>query len=213
MGYRLIPVCGLGCGVLMRSFSRNFRAWSLNYWKMLTPSLFKVKRCFSFGSRSNYVCSPDVTGKHLSTELIANHLYAPSYISMSSALRYYGLIPENVYVIQSMTLKHSRDFNTTLGRFEYTHISQKAFSIGVTSIIKDNYAFVMATPEKALCDLIANSPSVNLRYLKDAEIYLEEDIRMDLDNFRQMDIAIFEEYANVGKKAESIKTLLKLLRK
>lgn len=132
---------------------------------------------------------------------------------MSSALRYYGLIPENVYVIQSMTLKHSRDFNTTLGRFEYTHISQKAFSIGVTSIIKDNYAFVMATPEKALCDLIANSPSVNLRYLKDAEIYLEEDIRMDLDNFRQMDIAIFEEYANVGKKAESIKTLLKLLRK
>ena len=67
--------------------------------------------------------------------------------------------------------------------------------------------------KKALCDLIANSPSVNLRYLKDAEIYLEEDIRMDLDNFRQMDIAIFEEYANVGKKAESIKTLLKLLRK
>ena len=48
-----------------------------------------------------YVCNPEITGKILSTELIANHLYAPSYVSMSSALRYYGLIPEEVYTKQS----------------------------------------------------------------------------------------------------------------
>ncbi len=76
-----------------------------------------------------YVCSPEVTGIALSTELIANHLYAPSYVSMSSALRYYGLIPEAVYVIQSMTLKHSRDFDTSIGRFEYTYISKDAFPL------------------------------------------------------------------------------------
>lgn len=46
---------------------------------------------------------------------------------------------------------------------------------------------MMATPEKALCDLIANSPKVNLHYLKDAEIYLEEDIRMKREDFMQMD--------------------------
>lgn len=163
--------------------------------------------------RGIYVCSPDVTGKTLSTELIANHLYAPSYVSMSSALRYYGLIPEAVYIKQSMTLKHSKDFDTQLGRFEYTHISKNAFSVGLTSIRKDDYAFVMATPEKALCDLIANSPQVNLRYLKDAEIYLEEDIRMELEDFRQMNAEIFEGYIKVGKKAESIRTLLKLIKK
>ena len=71
----------------------------------------------------------------------------------------------------------------------------------------------MATPEKALCDLIANSPKVNLRYLKDAEIYLEEDIRMEREDFMQMDAGIFEEYIKVGKKADSIRTLLKLLKK
>lgn len=163
--------------------------------------------------RGFYVCNPEITGKILSTELIANHLYAPSYVSMSSALRYYGLIPEAVYTKQSMTLKHSKDFDTQLGRFEYTHISKKAFSIGLTSIKKDDYAFVMATPEKALCDLIANSPRVNLRYLKDAEIYLEEDIRMELEDFVQMNAEIFEEYISVGKKADSIRTLLKLLKK
>ncbi len=163
--------------------------------------------------RGLYVCSPEITGKILSTELIANHLYAPSYVSMSSALRYYGLIPEAVYTKQSMTLKQAKEFDTQLGRFEYTHISKNAFSVGLTSIRKNDYAFVMAKPEKALCDLIANSPQVNLRYLKDAEIYLEEDIRMEPDDFRQMDAEVFEEYIKVGKKADSIRTLLKLLKK
>ena len=44
--------------------------------------------------RGLYVVNPEHSGKTLSNELIANHLYAPSYISMSTALRYYGLIPE-----------------------------------------------------------------------------------------------------------------------
>lgn len=160
-----------------------------------------------------YVCNPDITGKTLSTELIANHLYTPSYISKSSALRYYGLIPEQVYVMQSMTLKHSRDFETPVGRYEYTCITKDSFSVGLTSIRKTEYAFVIATPEKALCDLIANSPGVNLRYPKEAVLYLEEDIRMDLSDFKQMNPAILEAYTEVGKKADSIRTLLKLLKR
>ena len=162
-----------------------------------------------------YVCSPEVTGKMLSTELIANHLYAPSYVSMSTALRYYGLIPEAVYVTQSMTLKHTRSFDTSLGRFEYTGISKQAFSVGLTyvSMYKDNYAFLIASPEKALCDLIAASPQVNLRYLKDVRTYLEDDIRLDIEAFMQMDARIFEEYIKVGKKSESIRTVLKYLKR
>ena len=108
---------------------------------------------------------------------------------------------------------NAKNFDTPFGRFEYTHISKAAFSVGLTSIKKDGYAFVMATPEKALCDLIANSSKVNLRYLKDAEIYLEEDIRMEREDFMQMDARLFGEYIKVGKKADSIRTLLKLLKK
>ena len=105
-----------------------------------------------------YVCSPEITGKTLSTELIANHLYAPSYVSMSSALRYYGLIPEEVYTKQSMTLKYAKNFDTPFGRFEYTHISKAAFPVGLTSIKKDGYAFarfiwrrIYGWNEKILC--------------------------------------------------------------
>ena len=160
-----------------------------------------------------YVVDPSVSRVALSTELIANHIYAPSYVSMSSALRYYGLIPETVYTIQSMTIKHSRSFETPIGRFDYTFMNREAFHIGITSINKQSYAFLMATPEKALCDLIANSPQVNLRYAKDVEVYLEEYIRMDIDDFRNMDISIFEHYAEVGKKAGSIQSLIKYLKK
>ena len=68
------------------------------------------------------------------------------------------------------------------------NMSRESFSIGITSINMQSYAFLMATPEKALCDLIAN----NLRYLKDVENYLQEDIRMEMDDFRNMDISIFD---------------------
>ena len=112
-----------------------------------------------------------------------------------------------------MTLKHSRSFDTPIGRFVYQMISRVAFAVGITYINKQNYSFLIATPEKALCDLIANSPKVNLRYLKDVETYLEEDIRLDIDDFKKMDVTIFENYAQVGKKAPSIKTLINYLKK
>jgi predicted transcriptional regulator of viral defense system len=163
--------------------------------------------------RGLYVVNPEVSRVPLSLELIANHLYAPSYVSMSSALRYYGLIPETVYTVQSMTVKHSRSFDTPVGHFDYSSINREAFHVGVTIIDKQTYTFLMASPEKALCDLIANSPKVNLRYIKDVERYLEEDIRLDMDVFLKMDASVFEQYIEVGKKASSIQTLLKYLRK
>lgn len=160
-----------------------------------------------------YVASPEVSKMPLSLELIANQLYAPSYVSMSSALRHYGLIPEAVYTMQSMTVKHSRSFDTPVGHFEYTYINRDAFHIGVTIIDRQTYTFLMASPEKALCDLIANSPKVNLRYFKDVERYLEEDIRLDMDDFLKMDASVFEHYAEAGKKASSIQTLLRYLKR
>ena len=160
-----------------------------------------------------YVVSPTVTRVPLSPELIANHVYAPSYVSMHSALRYYGLIPEAVYSVQSMTVKHTRCFDTPLGRFDYTCVSRDAFPIGVTIVNKQTYTFLMATPEKALCDLIACAPKVNLRYLKDVERFLCEDLRMDMDDFLNMDVSVFERYAEVGRKATSIQTIIKYLKK
>ena len=161
--------------------------------------------------RGLYVVSQEITHKPLSQELIANQLYMPSYISCLSALRFYGLTPEAVYQTQSMTIKHTRTFETPIGVFAYSNVAREVFPVGVTNITRNGYSFVIATPEKALCDLIATSPQVNLRYLPDAQRYLEEDIRLDMDAFHKMNPDIFREYAHVGKKKTSIQTLIKLL--
>lgn len=164
--------------------------------------------------RDLYVCSEKVSGKVLSLELIANRLLNPSYVSMSTALRYYGLIPESVYLIQSVTIKESREYETPVGRFVFTHIKRDAFNIGISNIEENGYSFLIASPEKALCDLIAYTPSLQLRYRKDALLYLERDIRLDMDTFFRFNPDIFRQYIAVGgKKATSVNTILTLLTK
>ena len=147
----------------------------------------------------------------LSKELIANHVFAPSYVSMQTALRHYGFIPKSVYVTQSMTVKPSLDFDTPLGHFGYTHIAREAFGIGLRIEQTPHAAFTIATPEKALCDLIANTFGLTLRYIKDVERYLEEDIRFDVDAIQNFDVQLLSDYTSVGKKADSIKALIKFL--
>lgn len=162
--------------------------------------------------RNLFVVAPDETGIPLSFGLIANHLLAPSYISMHTALRYYGLIPEAVYTTQSMTFKAAKSFNTPVGNFCYYHISRETYPIGITQIKETNTIYIMATPEKALCDLIANLPGINLRYKKEALEFLEENLRFDMEKFYQFNPDIFAKYAQKGKKTTSILTILKLLK-
>lgn len=161
--------------------------------------------------RGLYVVSPEVSGIRISTELAANHIYSPSYISMLSALRWYGLIPERVATIQSMTVKHSRDFINQLGSFEYTYIEKEVFSIGLRNETFDGASFIIASPEKALCDLIANTPGVNLRYLSETQSYLQDDLRLDMDAFMNFDLKVLRHYAGCGKKGSSINTIIRLL--
>ena len=161
--------------------------------------------------RGLYVARPEEGAERLSLGLIANHLYAPSYVSMYSALRYYGLIPESVYVMQSVTLKHSRDFDTPLGLFSYRCMPSATFSLGLTQAHEGTAVFVVATPEKALCDLVACMPRLNIRYQVEARRFLEEDLRLDMDAFSRFDPTILEEYAREGKKSSSVISILRLL--
>src|SRR3989338_6477780 len=52
--------------------------------------------------RNNFYMLKDSNPSHY---FIANKLYQPSYISLESALSYYGIIPETVYCITSVTAK------------------------------------------------------------------------------------------------------------
>ena len=161
--------------------------------------------------RGLYVVNPEWSGQRICTELVANHLYTPSYVSMHTALRWYGLIPERVSLVQSMTLKHSRMFENSLGTFSYTCVDRKYFPIGLRQEEVEGLFFVIASPEKALCDLVCSTAGINLRYKKEAEAFLEQDLRLDMDAFDHFDASVFQQCAAAGKKTQTIMTLLKLL--
>lgn len=163
--------------------------------------------------RGLYVASPEFSDKLLSLNLIANHLYGPSYVSCQSALAYYGLIPERVYGVTSMTMEHSRKFTNSLGTFDYIRCEQDVFAIGLDMQRESDVSFVIATPEKALCDLIATTPGLNLRYTNEILTWLEDDIRFDMDEFFKLNVSVLEEYAKVGKKSTMITKLIKIIQR
>ena len=162
--------------------------------------------------RGLYVVSPKISGKLLSIELIANHIYGPSYVSMESALRYYGLIPEKTYNIDSMTIKRSRKFDNSIARFKYTYCPSSYYAIGVNQVAKEDVSFLIASPEKALCDVIIYTPQLRLRSVIALQEYLREDLRLDMDTFFKMKISIFEQCALHNKKSEGLSNIIKLLR-
>ena len=159
-----------------------------------------------------YVVSPDVTGELLSVELIANHLYGPSYVSMESALRYYGLIPEKVFIVRSATTNRSRKFGNSIASFQYVSVREDYYSIGINQKMVDNkYTFLIASPEKALCDLIVTTPHINFQSVKAVETYLEDYLRLDMPAFLAMDKGIIEQCTATGKKKKALELILKLL--
>ena len=161
--------------------------------------------------RGLYVVSPQESGVLLSLHLIGNMLYGPSYVSMLTALREYGLIPERVEVVQSMTTHLTVSFENKVGRFEYLHCAKEYYPIGITQRQEEGITYLIARPEKALCDYIISTPRLPLRFIKDTYVFLEEDLRLDMDAFMEMDVNIFKQCAAVSKKQQAINNIIKIL--
>jgi predicted transcriptional regulator of viral defense system len=159
-----------------------------------------------------YVISPTITKQSLSHELIANHLYGPSYISFESALSFYGLIPERVYTIKSATTKRKKVYQTPVGNYEYITVPQKYFSVGVDmKVIPDSYAFIISSPEKALCDLIISTSGLRLQSKKAMIEYLNEDLRIDFETGISFKSEIIRECKKYGYKKTELDLLSQVI--
>ncbi|MBU2573052.1 MAG: hypothetical protein KKH28_03115 [Elusimicrobia bacterium] len=84
---------------------------------------------------------------------IANRLYAPSYISLASALSYYGFIPESVYAVTSITTKSTREFEADGTTCIYRTIKRGAFGWYKGAEINGE-TVLLAEKEKALADYL-----------------------------------------------------------
>lgn len=160
-----------------------------------------VNRALKEGSllrlhRGLYLISVPRKGSSVNSYELAQVIYGPSFISFESALRYHNLIPEAVYSITSVTIKKSREIKTPLGIFSYKKVPIKSFLLGVERVENSEGIFFMASPWRAIADVI-NSYHKEWKSLKD----LRGDLRIEqLDLFKKQKKILFDliqEYPNV----------------
>ena len=128
--------------------------------------------------------------------IVANMLYGPSYVSRDFALSHYGMIPETVEMVTSLTTGRPRRFNTPVGTFDYQQRQAADFSIGIENIDSGNGAFLIAGREKALYDKVLTDKRFDG---KEVENYLLHDLRLDFDSLVSLDKKLLRELRAVAR--------------
>ncbi len=125
--------------------------------------------------RGLYIISE--VGSRIDTMILATKIYFPSYVSLETALGYYGIIPEAVFTTTSVTTRKTKAFKTPLGNFSYQKIKTRAFG-GFETKQQDGISFNLARPEKALVDFFyLNSRILNGSNEQFAEYRFNEDFQ------------------------------------
>ena len=141
----------------------------------------------------------------------ANTLLKPSYVSLHTALRFYGLTPEAVYCIQSITTEESCKYVDESFVYYYDQVTPKYYEIGITELKNDSETAQIATPEKALCDVILFKPDLELNDMKEVCEYLEEDLRFDMDELDNFNLDILRECAGASKKGKLLEKIIEFI--
>jgi len=149
----------------------------------------KAGRLFQF-RRGLYALAPPFQKVKPHPFLIANRMAKGSYVSCQSALAHYGLIPEYVPVVVSVTTSRPAHRETPLGTFEFRHIKTEMHrGFHLTDLGGGQRAFV-ALPEKALLDLIYLHPAA------DAPDYIRE---LRLQNMENLDLNELQRLADLTR--------------
>ena len=131
--------------------------------------------------------------------LLANRLIPASYVSLQSALAYYGMIPEYVPVTTSVTTNRPALWETPLGNFDFRHIQVDFFyGYRLVDLGEKKQAF-LASPEKALLDLVYLEPG------GDTPDYLAE---LRLNNLDRLNWQLFERLARQIEKPKLLRALV-----
>jgi predicted transcriptional regulator of viral defense system len=116
-------------------------------------------------------------------------------VSLQSALAYHGLIPEHVPTVTSVTTLRPGLRKTPLGDFEYRHVKRQYFFGYKPVQVGERQAALIASPEKALLDLVYLNPGA------DSREYLDE---LRLQNLDAIDPAAL---ASMAEKSASPKLM------
>lgn len=137
-------------------------------------------------------------------EHLAFKIYEPSYISLEWALHYYGLIPEMVYNITSISTKATRKFKNDFGIFIYRKIKKELFW-GYKKEEKNGQIFLIAEPEKSLLDYIYFN---SFKIKNNADI---EELRLNYALIRKLNLKKLKDYAVLFKDKKIKDIIIKII--
>ena len=157
--------------------------------------------------RNQYYAFPDYRHVPDFSRYVANRIYTPSYISLHSALSFYGMIPEEVVQLTSVTTLKTAKFENAFGTFHYQNVKTPLYFGYEIKIMQNGRGLLFATPEKALLDLLYLNP-----YYKTEQDM--EELRLDEDYMQsEFDKDRFSDYlARFDCKAlnQRVRCLLKV---
>ena len=134
--------------------------------------------------KQGYYTFPEYKGKADYPFYFANRIYRPSYISLHTALSFYGMIPEAVVQITSVTSLKTASFSNAFGEYSYQSEKEELMFGYDLKPMEDGLTLMFARPEKALLDLLYLYPfydsTQELEELRLDESYLNEDLSRDI---------------------------------
>lgn len=123
----------------------SFNRSNLFHWQQNGYIVMLRRRWYAF---ADYLDKPDYA------RYFANQICAPSYISLHYALSFYGIIPEAVVEITSITTRKPQRYSNTFGLYSYQSVRPSFFWGYKPMIMPGGMQYMIATPEKALLDLL-----------------------------------------------------------
>jgi len=185
---------------------RPFRMFSVGDVEKQFPSMNLMnlvrwqKKGYILRLRNQWYAFNDAESHENIEWLAANLIYAPSYISLHTALSWHNLIPEMIATTTSVTSLKTNKFSTLLGDFDYHRIKPDIFGFGYELENMEAYMgergksrkIMVATPQKAILDFFyinnfynTEKDFTDLR-LNDIELtkYINEEFFLFLERYK-----------------------------
>jgi predicted transcriptional regulator of viral defense system len=133
--------------------------------------------------RNQYYAFPEYRQVPDFSRYVANRIYVPSYISLHSALSFYGMIPEEVVQLTSVTTLKTARFENDFGTFHYQNVKTPFYFGFEIKTMQSGRGLLFATPEKALLDLLYLNPyyktEQDMEELRLDEDYMQNELNIE----------------------------------
>ncbi len=138
-----------------------------------------VKLRNSWYSFPDYIKMPNIQ------HFVSNKIYSPSYVSLHSALAFYGIIPEAIVQTTAVSSLKKANFENIFGSFSYHQLLPELMFGNEQKTFIDKHSLFFATPEKAILDLLYLYPQYNSEQ-EIIELRFDEDFMQDELNVERL---------------------------